>query len=213
MVHSLFSIVAPVVGHDPVEVREPDLAFEDLPGVHFASVVVFDGPAGDVANTFPRYVVLESCIDGAVDEYLEALVFAPRRRAAVAALFSRCRGFDEVRRHPPDSEHHRIALFTYLKEHVLEPELFHIGSPGLRVDHITSGDALRLAFDREIRSGNLAHEPPLRVADEMRRRLRVPDSSTRTDWHLDLRTTESRKYAWFSDRVVRWPSRLLHWGK
>lgn len=213
MVHSLFSIVAPVVGHDPVEVREPDLAFADLPGVHFASVVVFDGPAGDVANTFPRYVVLESCIDGAVDEYLEALVFAPKRRAALATLFSRCRGFDEVRRHPPDSEHHRIALFTYLKEHVLEPELFHIGSPGLRVDHITSGDALRLAFDREIRSGNLAHEPPLRVADEMRRRLRVPDSSTRTDWHLDLRTTESRKYAWFSDRVVRWPSRLLRWGK
>src|SRR5690606_27893333 len=40
--------------------------------------------------------------------------------------------------------------------------------------------------------------------------LRVPPS-VKTHWHLDRDKAEPGKYAWFSDPVTLWPSRLRHW--
>ena len=70
-------------------------------------------------------------------------------------------------------------------------------------------------LDREIARlapTGIAHEKPLDIANRLRRLLRVPDSS-KTHWHLDPTSVEGREYAWFSDPVSLWPSRILHWGK
>ena len=215
MVHSLFSIVAPVVGSGPITIREDDLAFDSLGMVHFASVVVFDKPAGAKEGEFPRHVVFESAIDGEVDDYFAALVFEPVRRAALADLFASCEGFDSVNRHSPDSEAYRTALAAYLKAHVLWPDLFHIGSPGMRVDQITAGAALRCALDELVKESvpaGLSHESPLVIAARLRKELQVPVSA-KTHWHLDPASAKTREYAWFSDPVGLWRSRILNWGK
>jgi Dyp-type peroxidase family len=213
MVHTLFSIVGRIVDGEPVDVREDDLAFDALAGLHFASVVVFDQPAGAAVGEFPRHVVLESCIDGPVDDYLDALVFEPRRRAAVGALFERCEEFGNVQAYDSASDEYRDSLKAFLAAHVLRPQLFHIGSPNLRLDHIRAGDALRRALSKNVQElmPGLSSEPPLDVARRLRAILRVPVSEKR-HWHLDPATLESREYAWFSDPVGITASRIRHWG-
>ena len=137
MVHTLFSIVAPIRHGRQPRVSEPDLAFGDLPTLHFASVVVFDEPAGAVPGAYPPHVVFESCIDGTLEDNLAALVFEPRRRAAVASLFQNCDAFAVTR--TAQGDFNAQELIDYLRAHVVRPHLFHIGTPGLRLDHIRAG--------------------------------------------------------------------------
>jgi hypothetical protein len=211
MVHTLFSIVGRIVPGGKDDVREADLAFDALAPVHFASVVVFDKPAGAADGEFPRHVVLESCIDGLLDDYIDALVFEPTRRAAIAALFATSEGFDDVRRYDPASKEYLDSLKAYLKAHVVRPQLFHIGSPNLRVDHINAGAALRCVLADSVKPA-LSSEPPLEIARRLRALLRIPVSE-KTHWHFDPATVESREYAWYSDPVGVSASRIRQWGK
>jgi hypothetical protein len=200
MSHEVFSIVAPV---NPPLVRElehyldpngnartpiPGLPLERIRAVHFASVVVFAGTPvaespgwygrmlGDQPRTFTPFPVLvfESCIDGPLDEYLDALVNLGAE--ALSRVFAYCVD-------PPGSD--PVALRAFLARHLRRPHLWHIGNPGLRTEHIEAGAALRDEVDRRlddvVRKGR-SDDPPQEVLARLRGALHVP-SSDRPHWH------------------------------
>lgn len=216
MVHTLFSIVARIPNGQPVDVREDDLDLGGMPTVHFASVVVFDEPAGSTESTFGGQVVLEICADGTIDDCIAALLVGARRVAALVDLFRGCDGFPplDAECQEPDSDTYRRALTKYLRSRVVTPHLFHIGCPGMRLPQIPAGAALHDAlYDSISRIGPAATAPqrPLEIVSRLRRILRVPASS-KTHWHLDPATVRTREYAWFSDVVRLGASRLRHWA-
>ena len=108
-------------------------------------------------------------------------------------------------------------LKQYLREKRRKPNLLHIGSPGLRVDHIKAGARLRQQLDREL-DAVVAHgratERPLDLMRSLRDRLNVPPSS-RGHWFLAEPSTEqvdSKRFPWFADQQSHFASRLRYWG-
>lgn len=225
MAHDVFLIVAPV---DPARVsalrtrlnpsgdaRHPiaGLAFDRLPMLHFASFVVFDGQEvterpgwigrllGRTPRTFttgPR-LVFESCVDGPRDAYLDALV-----HLGGAALV-------DILNHCVDGPITQDSLRAYLDAHIVRPHLHHIGNPGLRADHIRAGHALRETLDRkldELVRLRRSLDPPLYIADTLRRELNVPPVSGA--WHFNSGDPASVP-AWIDDPVSEAAARARHW--
>ena len=154
------------------------LPFGRLPMVHFASFVVFSDPVQE-AGTPPLldHLVFESCIDGPVNDYIEALLHLGLQ--TLHELFSCCRGYNA-----------RVPSYDDVRDYIVDrrrkPHLLHIGSPGLRVDHIKAGDSLRRVLDRElddvVKRGR-STDRPLDLMRALRASLNVPPS-TRDHWFL-----------------------------
>ena len=223
MTHEVFTIVAPIrdraastqlkrtlarINANPS--GNPVLPFGRLPMVHFASFVVFSEPIQEADK--PRlldHLVFESCIDGPVNDYIEALLHL--RLETMHELFSCCRGYNAKQPSHDDVK-------TYLSDRIRKPHLLHIGSPGLRVDHIRAGASLRRVLDRElddvVKRGR-STDRPLDLMRALRASLNVPPS-TRDHWFLrepTLTETEQRRFAWFADQQSHLISQLWHWGK
>ena len=111
---------------------------------------------------------------------------------------SKCRGYNAK-----EPSHDDVK--KYLSDRIRKPHLLHIGSPGLRVDHIKAGDSLRRVLDRElddiVKRGR-STDRPLDLMRALRASLNVPPS-TRDHWFLrepTLTETEQRRFAWFADQ-------------
>ncbi len=221
MVHDVFSIVAPVVPENAgalrilLETRPhiPDEARQHYPGgfnlpllitpatlpkLHFASMVVFDSQDLSDTSKSMAYLVFECCIDGPVDEFLDALLFLDRQQGGrLIRVFSHCCGF-----HPDAS------LKDYLLLHIHRPNLFHIGVPHMRRTHIGWGSDLRRELDTQldaiVQQGQSADDP-LRIVESLRAAVKVP---AETADHLHF----TRK-GWIADPVNVWGSRIRYWSK
>ena len=191
MTHEVFTIVAPIpdraasthlkqilaeINANPSE--NARLPFGKLPMVHFASFVVFSDPvqeAAGAASAGPpglrklhrwalRRVHQSASPPGPADSSRAVLVL-PRLRRRVPSC-------DGVR--------------AYIVANRRKPHLLHIGSPGLRVDHIKAGDSLRRVLDRElddvVKRGR-STDRPLDLMRALRASLNVPPS-TRDHWFL-----------------------------
>ena len=217
MTHSVFAIVAPV-GRDRVEKVQlwldpescgtnalPGFSFRELDTVHFASVVVFPAPRGDgLPDDLSGTLVLETCVDGSIDAYLDTLVHVGAD--SLIKLFSHCLDYQ------PGTDA-KTYLRTYLREHVRLPHLYHIGTPRMPTHQIAAGSALRGALDRaldQIVALGRAHDRVREVVDRLRRRLRVPPSS-QDHWHLAPDSVASGRFAWYADPAFPWMSRFKPW--
>lgn len=229
MSHEVFSIVVPVDRAKMCELERfldpngdastpiPGLPIHQIPAVHFASFVVFRGtPIVEPPGWFGRrtgmaprtltprpLLVFESCIDGPLGDYLDALVHLGSN--ALQIIFSHC--LEPAPRDP-------AGLRAYLVRHIRRPHLWHAGNPGLRTDHVKAGAALRKVLDGQLDdvvARRRSEDPPLQLLARLRETLNVP-RSRRRHWHF----TESAlagvdRYSWFADPVSRWASRLWHW--
>jgi Dyp-type peroxidase family len=231
MTHDVLTIVAPVsrkaepaarlrrilgvIGSAPA--TNPRLPFGKLPMVHFASFVVFanavqerrSNDAGDELPVLPEQLVFESCIDGPIEEYLEALLHLAAQ--TLHDIFSCCRDY------PGQSVDHKV-LKRYLLEKLRRPNLLHIGNPGLRVDHIAAGATLRRVLDTkldEIVKKGRTNDRPLDLMRALRDDVKTPPSSRR-HWFLEEPRQDEAgnpRYRWFSDQQSFFLSRLKHWSK
>ena len=207
------------------------MPFGKLPMLHFASFVVLHAPvqADDdkPLPVLPDQLVFESCIDGPFEEYADALLHVGA--GALHDIFSCCVDYtlpsaDEAC--DEDGDEQRLTDRTcgshwraeqYLREKRRKPHLLHIGSPGLRVDHIKAGARLRQQLDRELDAvvaRGRATERPLDLMRSLRDRLNVPPSS-RGHWFLGEPSPEqvdSKRFPWFADQQSHFASRLRHWG-
>ena len=178
--------------------------------VHFASFVVFSDPVQEAeAPLLLDHLVFESCIDGPFEAYIEALLHLGLQ--TLHELFSCCLGYDTG---VPSYD----GVRAYIVDRRRKPHLLHIGSPGLRVDHIKAGDSLRRVLDRElddvVKRGR-STDRPLDLMRALRASLNVPPS-TREHWFLrepTLTETEQRRFAWFADQQSHLGSQLLALGK
>ena len=229
MTHEVFTIVAAVRSDSGDRLRRllkiisdnPDanalLPFGRLTMLHFASFVVFHEPVqGPVQDddeqpppVLPDQLVFESCIDGPFDEYANALLHVGG--AALHRIFSCCADYGMSTRSDDDpgapaeslTEDQRHALKDYLRKRYRQPNLLHIGSPGLRVDHIKAGARLRKHLDHELDAvvaRGRATERPLELMQWLRDRLNVPPSS-RSHWFLaepSPKEVESKRFPWFA---------------
>jgi len=223
MTHEVFTIVAPVrdraasthlkqilaeINANPS--GNARLPFGRLPMVHFASFVVFSDPVQEKdAPSLPDQFVFESCIDGPFDDYIEALLHLGL--TTLHELFSCCSGY-----HAASPSYDDVK--AYIVDRRRKPHLLHIGSPGLRVDHIEAGARLRRVLDRElddvVKRGR-SIDRPLDLMRTLRASLNVPPS-TRDHWFLQEPTPEQgeqRRFAWFADQQSHLASQLWHWGK
>ena len=108
---------------------------------------------------------------------------------------------------------------AYIVDRRRKPHLLHIGSPGLRVDHIKAGDSLRRVLDRElddvVKRGR-STDRPLDLMRALRASLNAtafnerPLVSPRSRLSSE---TEQRRFAWFADQQSHLGSQLRHWGK
>ena len=223
MTHEVFTIVAPIRDRAASTHLKQILAeinanpsgnallpFGKLPMVHFASFVVFSDPVQEAkAPPLLDHLVFENCIDGPFEAYIEALLHLGLQ--TLHELFSCCLGYDN-----------RVASNDGVRAYIVakrrKPHLLHIGSPGLRVDHINAGDSLRRVLDRElddvVKRGR-STDRPLDLMRSLRASLNLPPS-TRDHWFLrkpTLTETEQRRFAWFADQQSHLGSQLRHWGK
>ncbi len=223
MTHEVFTIVAPIRDRAASTHLKQILAeinanpsgnallpFGKLPMVHFASFVVFSDPVQEAkAPPLLDHLVFENCIDGPFEAYIEALLHLGLQ--TLHELFSCCLGYDN-----------RVASNDGVRAYIVakrrKPHLLHIGSPGLRVDHINAGDSLRRVLDRElddvVKRGR-STDRPLDLMRSLHASLNLPPS-TRDHWFLrkpTLTETEQRRFAWFADQQSHLGSQLRHWGK
>ncbi len=225
MTHEVFTIVAPIRDRAASTHLKQILAeinanpsgnallpFGKLPMVHFASFVVFSEPVQEKLRRriLLDHLVFESCIDGPFEAYIDALLHAGAADSARVILVlpglqrQLWPSYDGVR--------------AYIVDRRRKPHLLHIGSPGLRVDHIKAGASLRRVLDRElddvVKRGR-STDRPLDLMRALRASLNVPPS-TRDHWFLRKPTiteTEHRRFAWFADQQSHLGSQLWHWGK
>jgi Dyp-type peroxidase family len=231
MTHEVFAIVAPV-DRTRVEAlrqrvnpardgRQPiaGLPLDHLPMLHYASLTVFDGQEvreepgrigrwlgrqGRTFTTGPR-LVLECCIDGPRDLFLDALLHIGG--PALDDIFSHCVDY------PPAGDD---GLRTWIVAHIRRPHLLHVGNPGVRAAHVRAGHALREQIedhlDRLVRLRR-SLDPPLTIVNQLRRALNVPAAPGA--WHLssDAVPGNPATAAWFDDPAAQWPSRIVNWLK
>ena len=216
MVHNVFSIVASVAPEAVGDVRacldksnllNQILCSRRLPMLHFASIVVFPGQDLGQEVKSSGCLVFESCIDGTVDDYLDALLHAagPSLRDA----FAYCRDFG------PQLDPLGPEFRAYLCKGITRPQLLHIGIPWIRRPHVTAGRVLREELDRRLDtlvSARRSDDEPLAIVEDLRTQLNVPDSR-HTHWHLDPAAAATDRYRWLSDPVSRWRARLVRWSQ
>ena len=200
MTHEVFTIVAPIRDRAASTHLKQILAeinanpsgnallpFGKLPMVHFASFVVFSDPVQELsAPPLLDHLVFESCIDGPFDE-------PTSKRSSTWG----CRRFTSCSRAAEATTTvclRMTASRAYIVAKRRKPHLLHIGSPGLRVDHIKAGDSLRRVLDRElddvVKRGR-STDRPLDLMRALRASLNVPPS-TRDHWFLQEADSHAR---------------------
>ena len=141
----------------------PDLPFNRVPMLHFASLTLFEDRSGDYGDE----LVFESNFDGSLDDYLTALV---QHVPLLDRICGYCQGYPSPG-----------GLREFLRAHAIEPTLFHIGNPGRRLEHIKHERALRDAIDicLDRQHGSGLSERALR--EEVQIAVSAPPSN-RLDW-------------------------------
>jgi Dyp-type peroxidase family len=152
------------------------LRFDLLPMLHFASLTIFEDPTGDYGDE----LVFESSVDGSVDEYLIELlrVGGPR----LQQICGYCQGYPNA-----------AGFLEYIKAHALAPTLFHIGTPGRRVEHIKQERALRDAIDRVLDDPVNAAVPPRSLRTLVQNKVSAPPSP-RLNWYPRFDDSEDAFY-------------------
>ena len=144
----------------------PELAFNQLPMLHFASLTVFEDPTGNYGDE----LVFESNVDGSFDDYVAELV--RRGGPCLEQIFAHCQGYPS-----PD------GLAGFLKSHAFGPTLFHMGTPGRTVAHIKNERALREAIDNDIfDKSKHAGLTPKQVRESVQETVSAPPSN-RLNWY------------------------------
>ena len=154
------------------------LPFVQLETIHFASMVLAEGPGLD-----PSQLILELNADGTAEACLAALV--ANAGSGVDALFAGSVGY------PGSSD--APAARAWLAERVVRPGAYHIGATGRTLQRIREEarlhDAIQRVLDEEDAAGRLAGATPASV------RARVQDL-VRADPTLDFaRTSAPRQTA------------------
>jgi hypothetical protein len=121
--------------HDQL-LTHPELPFQQLTKVHFASLVIVpDDLYGD-------YLVFENNIDGTVDAYIEQLCdVAP---AALHKMYSMCAGYDG------GGGFDRGRMRAYLRTHVVRPSAGFVGNVGRDVGRIHAEHDVRTEIQRHL---------------------------------------------------------------
>lgn len=173
MKQSVFTIVARVDGARLDEVRagvaaiaaDPAnnavLAFGAFDVLHFASLVIVEGPTHDGPS-----LILECNVDGDRDAFISTLV--DRAAAGVQALFGSSPGY------PGSAD--PATLRDWLADHVVSPAAFHIGATGRSLDRIRKEarlhDAICAFLDSEDQAGRLSDAEPAEVRARVQERVR-----------------------------------------
>ena len=168
MTQSVFTIVSDVPGPTVEGLRgtlgdirgglgqrtdeNPVLPFARLPGLHFASLVLAEGPSLN-----PSKLIFELNVDGTVDAFLPALISECGK--GLDALYAGADGY------PGSGD--ASALRSWLRERVVPPGAFHIGATGRTLDRIRDEshlhDAIQGFLDAEEAGGRLKGATPATV--------------------------------------------------
>jgi len=128
------------------------LPFAQFDTLHFASLVLADGPSVDTPK-----LIFECNVDGTGEAWLARLATAAG--AGLDALFGGCTGYPGN----ADSE----SRGTWLASHVVRPGAFHIGATGRSLDRIRKEASLRQAIenflDAQDQEGRLGGASPVSV--------------------------------------------------
>lgn len=149
---------------------KPDMRFDRLSNLHFASFAILDEEEGETKSPDDRFgpcLVFEATVDGDIDEFINALI--EHAGAGLDCIFKRCEGYPESGRSLP----HLVR--QYLKEHDVGYNVFYSGHPGKTVAGIRGENALReriVGFIRENRDKPGALDTTLRaIQRQIQRRV------------------------------------------
>jgi hypothetical protein len=130
--------IDPTVDPDGSTVEcKPDMRFDRLSNLHFASFSVLDDEEDETApdDRFGPCLVFEATVDGDIDEFINALI--EHAGDGLDRIFERCEGY-------PESGHALPHLVRqYLKEHDVGYNVFYSGHPGRTVAGIRGENTLR----------------------------------------------------------------------
>jgi len=199
MSHAVFTIVTPI-RHERLKALDAVLEliadnprdneylpFGKIPAVHFASFVIFERESDE------PLLVFESNVDGKAQPYFECLL--KTARPGLDAIYRNVEGY----RIDADAG----ARLRFFIEHLVTPNLFHVGTPSVTARNVAADRDLRAALETnlDLLTGNALDRPPAewlwrRLAD----RVNVPPSLS-TAWMSDVVKGEQQPN-------VRWiPSR------
>jgi hypothetical protein len=130
--------IDPTVDADGFTVEcKPDMRFDRLSNLHFASFSVLDDEEDETPpdDRFGPCLVFEATVDGDIDEFINALI--EHAGDGLDRIFERCEGY-------PESGHALPHLVRqYLKEHDVGYNVFYSGHPGRTVAGIHGENTLR----------------------------------------------------------------------
>jgi len=142
----LATMANPDVEHNSI------IPFAKLRLLHFGSLVVSETPGYDPC------LVFENNFDGELEPYLEDLY--AHAAAGLHSIYSHCTGYRAV------NAADKTALFSYLREHVVRPNAYHIGNVGRSVERTHHEDQLRDSLenflDGVVRQGNIGEPGSIR---------------------------------------------------
>ena len=142
-------------GRDPA--GNPVLPLGQLPGTHFARLLLLEPTSALDGAPIASQLVLMSDFDGPSDRYLERLVdLAPD---GLDRLFDNCEGY------PPAAERTRAARLGYLRAGLLPASAVYVNTIGRTVEQIRQEAALRDAIEQFLdrHYAELATRSPLEV--------------------------------------------------
>jgi hypothetical protein len=168
--------------------KQPDLPFERLTKVHFASLVMVPDDRYGGA-----YLVFENNIDGTVDAYIEQLCdVAP---VALHNIYSNCAGYEA------GGGFDRGRMRGYLRAHVVRPSAGFVGNVGRDVGRIHAEHDLRTEIQRhldELGDANALGATPAAVYAQVRTHV-----ATRFPWALEPQGRLSAREM-FKRRLAVW---------
>lgn len=178
--------IDPLVDADGSSVEcMPDMRFDRLASLHFASFSVLDDEEDETEpdDRFGPCLVFEATVDGDIDEFINTLI--EHAGNGLDRIFERCEGY-------PESGHALPHLVrNYLKEHDVGYNVFYSGHPGKTVASIRGENTLReriVDFVRVNRDRPGALDTTLRaIQRQIQRRLVRRD---RADERADAPTSQ-----------------------
>ena len=181
---------------------------ERLPMVHFASIQAFSGEARHREGCFQPCLVFESCIDGSVADYLDALVATGDH--LLAEVFAPCADFK------PEARERKAYLRCVSCRSTCRPRSSTTSATrrcGSTTSRRVNGCVTRsTSSSNRLVSHGRSLDPPRDIVDELRQRANVPPSS-RLHWHAEIEPGQPLPAAWYADPVPLLSSRLLNWSR
>jgi hypothetical protein len=111
----------------------PSFAFAELPGVHFARLLLLEDSVDPSGATIPASLLYMSEIDAPLAPHLDGL--AGRAAAALDATFGLCEGYTPQARR------------DFLQAHLIPTQAHYVNTIGRTVDQIVREDRLRRAIE------------------------------------------------------------------